>query len=42
MPSPEAIRKSFGGLQAGTRRGRTDAARSQATSETDSPTDEEA
>ncbi len=40
-PSPEAIRRSFGGLQAGTRRGRTDAARSQA-AEPDSLTDEEA
>ncbi|MDN3351096.1 nitrate- and nitrite sensing domain-containing protein [Actinomadura sp. DC4] len=29
VPSPEQIRRSFGGLQAGTRRGRTDAARSQ-------------
>jgi hypothetical protein len=28
-PTPEQIRRSFGGLQAGTRRGRTDAARSQ-------------
>jgi signal transduction histidine kinase len=27
-PTPEQIRRSFGGLQAGTRRGRTDAARS--------------
>jgi hypothetical protein len=28
-PTPEEIRRSFGGLQSGTRRGRTDAARSQ-------------
>jgi anti-sigma regulatory factor (Ser/Thr protein kinase) len=40
VPSPEAIRRSFGGLQAGTRRGRNDAARSHA-AEPDSPTDEE-
>ncbi len=29
VPTPEEVRRSFGGLQAGTRRGRTDAARSQ-------------
>jgi hypothetical protein len=42
-PSPEEIRRSFGGLQTGTRRGRSDAARSQpAAAESDSPADEEA
>jgi methyl-accepting chemotaxis protein len=41
-PSPESIRRSFGGLQAGTRRGRTDAAKSQTVAESVSPTDEEA
>ncbi|MGI5227503.1 sensor histidine kinase [Actinoallomurus sp. CA-142502] len=43
VPTPEEIRKSFGGLQAGTRRGRTDAARSRtdATDDTSTP-DEDA
>jgi anti-sigma regulatory factor (Ser/Thr protein kinase) len=41
-PSPEDIRKSFGGLQAGTRRGRTDAAKSQSAAESVSPVDEDA
>jgi signal transduction histidine kinase len=42
-PTPEQIRRSFGGLQAGTRRGRSDAARSQArAAETTPASDEEA
>ncbi|MFB9839714.1 hypothetical protein ACFFNX_46975, partial [Actinoallomurus acaciae] len=35
VPTPEEIRKSFGGLQAGTRRGRTDAAARSLTDATD-------
>jgi hypothetical protein len=35
VPTPEEIRKSFGGLQAGTRRGRSDAAARSLTDATD-------
>jgi signal transduction histidine kinase len=40
-PTPEAVRKSFGGLQAGTRRGRTDAARSQSPAAEPTPAPDE-
>ncbi|GLY82575.1 hypothetical protein Airi02_005070 [Actinoallomurus iriomotensis] len=41
VPTPEEIRKSFGGLQAGTRRGRTDAARSLTDTTDDTSTPDE-